>query len=175
MFLADSPRRIYSRMYANTGCIRLSDPPSWFHNNRQVRGIMMSVLHVYLLVTSGPNNRFRINLVVKNVIKPIQQLYHLFSYHQQHCHVFGVIIDGVLDCWLDLLDSLIQRVTTLYSSLLHIHTSLYSHVFNSRCLVAASNGGRSPSSGFPNYPRPQLQASNSNSEQLNFSSFLTLS
>jgi hypothetical protein len=29
----------------------------------------------------------------------------------------------------------------------------------SRCLVAASNGGRSPSSSFPNCPRPQLPAS----------------
>jgi hypothetical protein len=43
------------------------------------------------------------------------------------------------------------------------HTSIYSHVFTSRCLVTAPNGGRSPSSGFPNCPRPQLQASNSNS------------
>jgi hypothetical protein len=29
-------------------------------------------------------------------------------------------------------------------------------VFTSRCLVADSNNGRSPSSGFPNCPRPQL-------------------
>jgi hypothetical protein len=28
-----------------------------------------------------------------------------------------------------------------------------SHVFTSRCLLAASNGGRSPSSGFRNYPQ----------------------
>jgi hypothetical protein len=28
-------------------------------------------------------------------------------------------------------------------------------VFNSRCLVAASNNGNFPSSGFPNCPRPQ--------------------
>jgi hypothetical protein len=34
-----------------------------------------------------------------------------------------------LDWWPDLLDSLIQRVTTLYSSLLHTHTSVHSHVF----------------------------------------------
>jgi hypothetical protein len=33
------------------------------------------------------------------------------------------------------------------------HTSIHSHVFTSRCLIAASNGGRSPYSGFPNYPR----------------------
>jgi hypothetical protein len=32
------------------------------------------------------------------------------------------------------------------------HT-VHSHVFTSRCSAAASNGGRSPSSGFPNYPR----------------------
>jgi hypothetical protein len=53
----------------------------------------------------------------------------------------------------------------------HTHTSVYSHVFTSRCLVATSNGGRSPSSGFPNCPRPQLPASHSNSSQrLNLSS-----
>jgi hypothetical protein len=32
-------------------------------------------------------------------------------------------------------------------------------VFTSRCLVAAFNSGRSLSSGFPNWPRPQLSAS----------------
>jgi hypothetical protein len=58
----------------------------------------------------------------------------------------------VLDWWLDLLDSLIQCVTTLYSTLLHTKVSKV-HVFTSRCLVAASKGGRSPSSGLPNWPR----------------------
>jgi hypothetical protein len=47
----------------------------------------------------------------------------------------------------------------------YTHTSVHSHVFTSRCLVAASNSGHSPSSGFPNYPRPQLPASHSNSSQ----------
>jgi hypothetical protein len=32
-------------------------------------------------------------------------------------------------------------------------------VFTSRCPVAGSNSGRSPSSGFPTYRRPQLPAS----------------
>jgi hypothetical protein len=32
-----------------------------------------------------------------------------------------------------------------------------SQFFPNRCSVAASNGGRSPYSGFPNCPRPQLQ------------------
>jgi hypothetical protein len=34
-----------------------------------------------------------------------------------------------------------------------------------RCLVAVFSGGSSPSSGFPNSPRPQLPASHSNSSQ----------
>jgi hypothetical protein len=42
-------------------------------------------------------------------------------------------------------------------------------------LVAASNGGRSPSSGFPNCFRPQLPASNSSSSQrMHFNSPLTV-
>jgi hypothetical protein len=54
------------------------------------------------------------------------------------------------------------------------HASVYSHTFSSRCSVAASNGGISPYSGFPNYPRPQLSASNSDSsERLNLFSCLT--
>jgi hypothetical protein len=46
-------------------------------------------------------------------------------------------------------------------------------VFTTRCLVAASNGGRSLSSGFPNYHRSKLPASHSNSSQLNLSGYLT--
>jgi hypothetical protein len=49
-----------------------------------------------------------------------------------------------------------------------------SRLHERRCLVAASKGGRSPSSGFPNYIRPQLPASHCNSSQLlNLSSSLT--
>jgi hypothetical protein len=84
----------------------------------------------------------------------------------------------VLDWWSHLFYFLIQRVTTLYSSLLHtqIHTHTQTHttVFSSRCSVAASNSGQPPSSGFPNYVRPQLPASHSNSSQrLHISSSLT--
>jgi hypothetical protein len=53
----------------------------------------------------------------------------------------------------------------------HIQTSVNSHVFNSRCSVAASNPGRSPSSGLKNYQRHQLPVSHGNSSQrLNCSS-----
>jgi hypothetical protein len=53
------------------------------------------------------------------------------------------------------------------------HTSVHSHVFISRCLVTVSKGGRSPSSGFRNYPRPWLSVSNSNSsKRLNISTSL---
>jgi hypothetical protein len=48
----------------------------------------------------------------------------------------------------------------------HTHTIVHSYVFTSLCLVVASNSGRSPSSWFPNGPRPHLSASNSNSSQL---------
>jgi hypothetical protein len=60
-----------------------------------------------------------------------------------------------------------KRVTTLYNSLLHTRTSVHSHVFTSLCSVAASNSGRSHSSGLSNYEyiRPQLPASHSNSSQ----------
>jgi hypothetical protein len=38
-------------------------------------------------------------------------------------------------------------------------------VFTSRCLVATSNGGRSPYSGFPIYPCASVTSTNSNSSQ----------
>jgi hypothetical protein len=53
---------------------------------------------------------------------------------------------------------------------------VHSYIFTSRCSVAVSNGGYSPSSRFPNCSRPQLPASHTNSPQrLNLSSWLTLS
>jgi hypothetical protein len=56
----------------------------------------------------------------------------------------------------------------------YTHTGVHSHVFISRCSVAVSNGERSSSSGFLNYPRPPLPGSQSNSSQwLNLSSPLT--
>jgi hypothetical protein len=64
----------------------------------------------------------------------------------------------VLDWCADLFDSFIQRVSTLYSSL--VHTQLRLHC---RCLAAALNGGRSPSSGPRNCARLQLRASHSSS------------
>jgi hypothetical protein len=57
-----------------------------------------------------------------------------------------------------------------YSTKLNLLSLLWLHHF----LVTASKGGRSSSSGFPNSPRPQLPASNSNSsQQLNPSGYLT--
>jgi hypothetical protein len=44
--------------------------------------------------------------------------------------------------------------TRNYTVLTVLHTRSSQRVFTSRCLVAASNGGRSPSSGFPNCLRP---------------------
>jgi hypothetical protein len=39
-----------------------------------------------------------------------------------------------LDWWPVLLDSVAQRVTTLYTSLLHTHYSIHSHVFTTVAL-----------------------------------------
>jgi hypothetical protein len=82
-----------------------------------------------------------------------------------YCHVCEwVTIDGL---WID------DRIywALWYSARLHFtfhcytHTSIHNYVCTSRYSVAASNSWRSPSSGFPNYPRPQLLASHSNSSQ----------
>jgi hypothetical protein len=70
----------------------------------------------------------------------------------------------VLDWWLNLLHSMIQRVTTIYRSLLHTQQCTQSRL-HCRCLVAASNDGCSRSSGFPKCPRPQLRAFSSDSSQ----------
>jgi hypothetical protein len=58
---------------------------------------------------------------------------------------------------------LLQLVTTSKAyAFTHLHISEVAQsvtVSTSRCLVAASNDGRSPSSGFPKCPPPQLPAS----------------
>jgi hypothetical protein len=79
----------------------------------------------------------------------------------------------------------LQNITTNnYGSLTELHTlkitvttaHIKSYlVFSSRCLVAVSNGGRSPSSGFPNCPRPQLPASHFSQLQLSTDSIVTQS
>jgi hypothetical protein len=68
-------------------------------------------------------------------------------------------------------------LTVLHTSQItmgHTRSSPSVTIFTSHCLVVASNCGRSPSSGFPNCPRPHLPASYHNSsQQLNLSSYLT--
>jgi hypothetical protein len=74
----------------------------------------------------------------------------------------------VLDWRSNLLDSLIQRVTTHYNSLLQTHQCPQSIIY-CRCLLEAFNDGVSP-----DCPRSQLPASHSsNSQQLNRRSPLT--
>jgi hypothetical protein len=69
----------------------------------------------------------------------------------------GVWIDNwiywtLADPWLQI-NKTLSLIHTLYSLLDHILQSSQSAVFTSRYLVTASNGGRSPSSGFSNCPR----------------------
>jgi hypothetical protein len=90
-----------------------------------------------------------------------------------------VAIDGVLLFMIGLIEHLQNVTTNNYDSLTKVHSSKTLRgfsVFTSRCLVAASNGGRSPSSGFPNCPLPQLPSSvNNGSQRLNLSCSLTIS
>jgi hypothetical protein len=73
--------------------------------------------------------------------------------------------------------SKIYALTVLYISQITIgHTTTSKSVtfFTNSCLVAASNSGSSPSSGFPNSQRLQLLPSHSKSSQrLNPSGYLT--
>jgi hypothetical protein len=65
------------------------------------------------------------------------------------------------------------RDYTVRFTITHTQNSGHSHIFTSRCSIAASNRGCSPYSGFPNYPRPQLTSSHSNgSHPLNRTSSL---
>jgi hypothetical protein len=82
-----------------------------------------------------------------------------------YSHMYGCDYTGVFDWWPDLLDSLIQHVTTLYSSLLHTHIPVFTVTSSMLLLGSGFNGLRSPSSGFPNCPRAQLPASKSSSSQ----------
>jgi hypothetical protein len=58
----------------------------------------------------------------------------------------------------------------------HCHYSTHKvfSVFTSRCLVTASSGGRSPSSGFSSCPRPQLPASHFSQLQIEIKVRITL-
>jgi hypothetical protein len=85
-----------------------------------------------------------------------------------------IIIVTCIDC--GFISSFIGFLATTRDNALHMaitHTSVNSHFFTIRCLVAASNGIRSPSSGFPNCPWPRLPAYIGDSSQhLNRSSSL---
>jgi hypothetical protein len=81
--------------------------------------------------------------------------------------IWSVTIDGF---WID------DRIywTLWYSAWLLFTVHCYTHTNTPQCpqsrlhcccLAAASNGGRSPSSGFPKCHRPQVPASHSNSSQ----------
>jgi hypothetical protein len=81
--------------------------------------------------------------------------------------VFGLII-GFIEPFDTTRDYTSQFTVT------HTRCSQSVTVSTSCCLVAAFNGGRSPSSEFPNCPRPQLPASYSNrSQPLNPSGYHT--
>jgi hypothetical protein len=80
---------------------------------------------------------------------------------------FGLVI-GFIELLQLVTTSKDYVLTVLHTSQITIGNTRYSQsvtVFISRYLVAAFDGGRSPSSGLSNYPRPQVPASNSNRSQ----------
>jgi hypothetical protein len=88
-----------------------------------------------------------------------------------YCHVyewpctgFGLMI-GFIGLFYTARDYTLRFTITHARTHRHAHTGVHSHVFTSHFLIAASNGGCSPSLGFPNYLRPQLPAFHSNSSQ----------
>jgi hypothetical protein len=56
-------------------------------------------------------------------------------------------------------------VYTLQFTITHTLTSVHSYVFSKHCSVVVSNSRCSPSSGFPNYPQPQLPVFHRNRSQ----------
>jgi hypothetical protein len=86
-----------------------------------------------------------------------------------YCHVTV----WLLTCFELMTEFIAHFHTACDCSLEFTHTHTHTHTYECarsrvycRCLVVASNGGRSPSCGFPNGPRPQLPASNSDSSYL---------
>jgi hypothetical protein len=111
------------------------------------------------------------NQINRNMWRKIKMCTSLFS------HLMVYTIE-----WLLVWRTTVIKVKIKYNPFTNSHTlqftRAYTEVFTvltSCCLVAASSGRCSPSSGFPNCPLPQLPASNSSSsQQLNCSSPLTL-
>jgi hypothetical protein len=122
---------------------------------------------------------FKMILFLKGVRPPFDihnALQQIISEHRtdkcreilMYSHVSECDYRRGFDWWLDLFHTLLQHVTTLYSSLSHTHTHTHKcpqSRHHCPCLVAAFNGRRPPSSRFLKCPRPQLPASAINSSQ----------
>jgi hypothetical protein len=138
----------------------------------------MVIFHVY-----ATPKFFRVNFCQGSPVYTCINM--VFAYNKSHtyCHVILVSIDGFLLVirFIELLKVVTTRkdyaLTVIHTSQItigHTRSSQSVTVFTSHCLVASSNGGHSPSSGFLNCPQPQLPTSHSNSsQQLNPSGYLT--
>jgi hypothetical protein len=96
-----------------------------------------------------------------------------------YCHViewlqtgFSSVIGFII--FLQLLTTSKNYALTFLHTTSNYKTDYVFSAFTSRCLIEVSIGGRSPSSEFPNCPRPRSPACHSNSSQrLNPSGYLT--
>jgi hypothetical protein len=81
-----------------------------------------------------------------------------------YCHMYGVTVNvGLMIRFNGLLDTARDYTLQFTVTRARAHTPVSTVTSSLPFLLAASNSGCSPSSGFPNCPRPQLLASNSNS------------
>jgi hypothetical protein len=75
----------------------------------------------------------------------------------KYCHIYRVIIEGVwIGNWIHLTLWYSAWLQFTFHCYTHTHISVHVHVFTSRCLIAASTGGRFLFSAFPNCLRSQL-------------------
>jgi hypothetical protein len=82
-------------------------------------------LNCYLSDSKLRQTWFIINIIINNRSSNKNNKNTLRYFHRTVTILWSVTVDGVLDWWLDLLYTLIQSVTILYSSLLHTHTPMF--------------------------------------------------
>jgi hypothetical protein len=129
---------------------------------------------IYLTLTLATTNIYGIltELCAPKFTVPAAHT-HTHTHARAHSHSLALSLTRTLTLSLSLALSLSHSHThsltlthshtlslthTLTHSLTHTHSHSHTHTHTRRCFIASSNGRRFPSSGFPDWPRPQLSA-----------------
>jgi hypothetical protein len=126
-----------------------------FLNNR---GHTVSIPDNALLLRANPNHFLPSTHDTCRIIFKLVYKYYIVTM------AFG-LVTGFIELLQLVTTSKDYALTVLHTSQItigHTRSSQSVRVFTIRCLLAASKGGRSLYSGFPNCSRPQLPASHSN-------------